>query len=227
MIDVQDTLADLVTAGPARAQTLDALDLDYCCHGQRTLIDACAAAAIDVWDVVAQLEASDRSASRSTGWAGLGVEALIDHIVTVHHQLLRREAPRLLELGRKVRDVHGGNHHALFDVVDTLERLWSELAPHLDEEERETFPALRSLADGSATSIDLQHLADDHEAAGALLDRLRRATASFTVPGDGCASFRAFYGGLAELDADTRLHVHKENNVLFPAVTGSRRRVAS
>ena len=26
------------------------------------------------------------------------------------------------------------------------------------------------------------------------------------------------YAGLAELEADTHLHVHKENNLLFPAV---------
>ena len=38
------------------------------------------------------------------------------------------------------------------------------------------------------------------------------------VPDDGCASYQALYTGLAELEADTHLHVHKENNVLFPAV---------
>ena len=47
---------------------------------------------------------------------------------------------------------------------------------------------------------------------------LNYETFDFTVPTDGCASYRAFYEGLAQLDADTRLHVHKENNVLFPAI---------
>ena len=28
----------------------------------------------------------------------------------------------------------------------------------------------------------------------------------------------ALYAALAEIEADTHLHVHKENNVLFPAV---------
>ena len=37
------------------------------------------------------------------------------------------------------------------------------------------------------------------------------------VPDDGCASYKALYEGLAELEADTHLHVHKENNFLFPA----------
>ena len=33
-----------------------------------------------------------------------------------------------------------------------------------------------------------------------------------------CSSYNAFSRGLAELEADTHLHVHKENNLLFPAV---------
>ena len=34
-------------------------------------------------------------------------------------------------------------------------------------------------------------------------------------------SYRALYEALAQLETDTHLHVHKENNVLFPAVLGS------
>ena len=33
-----------------------------------------------------------------------------------------------------------------------------------------------------------------------------------------CASYRAPYLGLPELEADTHQHVNKESNVLFPAV---------
>jgi len=53
---------------------------------------------------------------------------------------------------------------------------------------------------------------------GALLRDLRSLTGDFTVPDDGCASYRALFDGLEELEADTHLHVHKENNVLFPRV---------
>ncbi len=37
-----------------------------------------------------------------------------------------------------------------------------------------------------------------------------------STPADGCASYKALYDGLAEMEADTHLHIHKENNVLFP-----------
>lgn len=61
-----------------------------------------------------------------------------------------------------------------------------------------------------------------HEAgldlAGDLLARLRPATGGYAVPDDGCASYRALYTGLVELEAGTHRHVHRENNLLFPAV---------
>ena len=58
----------------------------------------------------------------------------------------------------------------------------------------------------------------EHDRAGELLARLRTLTNGFAPPADACASYRALYVALEELEADTHLHVHKENNVLFPAV---------
>jgi regulator of cell morphogenesis and NO signaling len=88
------------------------------------------------------------------------------------------------------------------------------------------FPMIRRLADtktrptfhcGPITNpISMMML--EHDRAGHLLVRLRGAANDYHVPADGCASYRACYRDLAELEADTHLHIHKENNVLFPAV---------
>ena len=58
----------------------------------------------------------------------------------------------------------------------------------------------------------------EHDRAGDLLARMRSLTQGYAPPADGCASFEACYRGLAELEADTHLHIHKENNLLFPMV---------
>jgi regulator of cell morphogenesis and NO signaling len=54
----------------------------------------------------------------------------------------------------------------------------------------------------------------EHTAVGALLEQLRALTGGYQAPGDTCASTRALMAGLAELESDTHLHVHKENNHL-------------
>jgi regulator of cell morphogenesis and NO signaling len=60
----------------------------------------------------------------------------------------------------------------------------------------------------------------EHDRVGELLARLRMLTDDYTPPADGCASYVACFTGLAELEADTHLHIHKENNVLFPKAVG-------
>jgi regulator of cell morphogenesis and NO signaling len=57
---------------------------------------------------------------------------------------------------------------------------------------------------------------EEHDRAGELLAELRRETGGYLVPEWGCATLRAFYQGLAQLEADMHVHVHLENNILFP-----------
>ncbi len=57
----------------------------------------------------------------------------------------------------------------------------------------------------------------EHTALGEKLARLREPTHGYVTPADGCASYRSLYERLAHLEADTRIHGHLENNVLFPA----------
>jgi regulator of cell morphogenesis and NO signaling len=56
----------------------------------------------------------------------------------------------------------------------------------------------------------------EHEEAGAALASIRRMTGGFAPPDWACPTFRGLYYGLMQLEADMHLHVHLENNVLFP-----------
>ena len=55
----------------------------------------------------------------------------------------------------------------------------------------------------------------EHEHSGDALAKMRALTGGFTPPG-ACNTYVAMLGGLAELEADTHAHVHKENSILFP-----------
>lgn len=57
----------------------------------------------------------------------------------------------------------------------------------------------------------------EHDDAGAALGELHRLTDGYRVPADACPSYTMMLQGLAALEADVHLHIHEENNVLFPA----------
>lgn len=223
MIDPKSTLGDLVTASPELAMVLDGLGLDFCCHGQRTLAQACTEAGRDVNRVVAVLEAADAGSGTGADWATLDPAGLVGHILVTHHAYLRHEAPRIMGLARKVLAAHGEHHPELGGVVATYAHFWGQLEPHLNEEEATLFPAV--VAGTTVDTDEVSRLIEEHDNVGTMLDRLRTLTGDFSVPDDGCPTYEAFYRGLEAIDRDTRLHVHKENNLLFPAVTASSTRV--
>lgn len=226
-IDNDVTLAEIVDGSPVLARKLEKLGLDYCCGGRRSLGDACSELGLDAAEVVDQLrDAEAAGAAEPAPWVGLGPAELVDYIEQVHHRYLHEEMPRLAELSAKVRSVHGDRHPELAEVDDTFRALVAELDPHLRKEEVVLFPAIRQLAtggDGAAGpggSLDgpISVMLVEHDQAGDLLAHLRQLTNEYTVPADGCASYQALYEGMAALEADTHLHIHKENNRLFPMV---------
>jgi hypothetical protein len=45
---------------------------------------------------------------------------------------------------------------------------------------------------------------------------VRALSGDFGVPDDGCATYRVCFEELAAFDRDLRMHIHLENNILFP-----------
>jgi regulator of cell morphogenesis and NO signaling len=214
------SLGDLVAEAPGRAAVLERLGIDYCCHGQRTLADACAEAGLDASDVASSLDSSS---------AGDGdvlpsePSALADYIEGTHHRYLHAELPELELLAAKVESVHGQRHPELTPVHRLVAELAADLEPHMRKEERVLFPAIRALAGGNrdfpfgTVRNPIRMMSLEHDRAGELLTELRGRTAGYSVPEDGCASYRSLYERLEHLETDTHRHIHLENNVLFPA----------
>jgi regulator of cell morphogenesis and NO signaling len=206
MTDIsQRTLGDLVTANPSRARILERHGLDYCCGGRRTLKEACAAAGLDEQAVQADLGASEVDPA---DWVELDPPALARHIADTHHRYLHEELPLLDALAEKVLTAHA---------------IQTEVEPHLMREERVLFPAIDALARGQrefgfgSVANPIHMMGIEHDRAGQLLAELRAVTYGYEIPADACASYRSLYGRLAQLEADMHEHIHKENNVLFPA----------
>jgi regulator of cell morphogenesis and NO signaling len=224
-IDTSMTLGSIVTANPSLARELERRRLDYCCGGSRTLAEACAAEGLDAAAVAANLSRASEP-PESAPWSTMDMRELVDHIEGTHHHYLWEELPRLDALLEKVDGVHGARHPELGTVRDLFAALRADLEPHLAKEERVLFPMIRELA--VATTRPTFHCGDlrnpisvmmrEHDAAGAILERMRAATNDYRVPDDGCTSYRTCFDGLSALEADTHLHVHKENNLLFPMV---------
>ena len=222
-IDPETTVGELVTERPGRSRIFERLGIDYCCGGKKTLGAACRERGLDIGRVVADL-AEDAPSAPGTDWAKASLGDLVDHILDRHHAYLRGELPRLAGMSAKVCGVHGERHPELRRVDGTFGRLRAELEMHMAKEERVLFPMIRELEASSVRPVfhcgslanPLRVMEAEHDAAGEALAEMRELTGGYSVPPDGCNTYRVLMDGLASLERDLHEHIHEENNILFP-----------
>lgn len=215
-ITPDQTLAALATTLPGASRVFARHRMDFCCHGQVTLADACRKKGLAVDSLTAELQAEEqRGDAPAEAWLERPLPVLIDHIVTHYHDAHREELPRLRAMAERVEKVHGEKASCPIGLAAVLAQLESELVLHMEKEERVLFPLIVSGAgDRAAGPIHVMEL--EHEDAAVLLEKIRGLTDDHVPPPEACGTWRALFLGLAEFEHELMQHVHLENHVLFP-----------
>lgn len=222
-----ESIGSIAVAYPESVAVFARHGLDFCCGGSRSLEEACATAGLDADRIRAEIRAAtaERGLAAREAWHTMGMGELADHIERVHHARARELIARIDGLLPPVLAAHGDAHPELRAVAETFARFREELFDHMVREERVLFPWLRRLETPGSLHIGppwsvarpISCMVHDHDDAAAALGSIRRALAGYTVPAGACGSYAALIATMKELDEDTRIHIHKENNALFPA----------
>lgn len=213
-------VADIVSSHPECARVLKERRIDFCCQGQQTLAAACAKGEWrldEVLEDLLQATAERAAGAREEDPRGLSIPALVALIIARHHGWLRESLPFIRTMADKVSRVHGAHDPRLVELGLVVRSLADTLLPHLDDEERQLFPAL--MARGTARAVVEEGLAsmeEEHRTVGGLLERARTLTDAFTPPEWACGTYRALLAELEHLEDDVLRHVHLENHVLAP-----------
>lgn len=223
------TIREIAIENPAAVRVFEALGIDYCCGGNRSLDEACRRASVPPDTALRLLAMAGRqSGPREDDWSGASLSELIAHIVEQHHSYVRREAARLFPMLDKAVARHGAAHPELKHIRDLFGPLADELFSHMMKEEHVLFPYLvrmeTALHDGSrppaatfgSIEFPISRMLAEHDDAGELLRQIRTVSSDFHPPEDACATYHALYHGLEEFERDLHRHVHLENNILFP-----------
>lgn len=217
------TIGQIVAEDWRTAEVFDRFGIDFCCGGHRTVADACRTVGVESIAVEHAIAALPDDVAREdiSRWA---IDHLVDHIVQTHHAYVRSSFPRIATYLAKLVQVHGARHPELAQIASRFDALGRELLQHMVKEERVLFPYIRELV--TATHVapspfgtvenPIRMMEREHEEAGALLHDIRTLSDGYTVPSDGCTTYRVCYEELAHFERDLHRHVHLENNVLFP-----------
>jgi regulator of cell morphogenesis and NO signaling len=229
----QPTVGEIAAGMPSAVRVFEKYQIDYCCGGHRPLGQVCQERGISAETLLAEVEQAGRRPDSGRDWAHSSLGELMAHILSTHHQYLRSGLPALSARLTRVAEAHAEKHgETLVPLASVFEGLKEEISAHLRKEEMILFPAIQELEAARATgrrarpspfgSVEnpVRMMTFEHDNAGRALVQMRRLTEGYTAPPDACATYRALYQGLEELEADLHQHIHLENNILFPRAIG-------
>ena len=211
-----------------KAQVFKKYGLDFCCGGKKTVKEACAEKGLDVTKVEQELQQADKMpSSRPIPYGDWSLDFLADYIVNTHHNYVRKYSPELNAYAIKVAQVHGPQHPELLEIEKLVKEINDELTEHMEQEEKVLFTRVKKivlaknmnqplLEEGKDLVSLVEDLEKEHDFVGRCLDATRALSKGYAIPEDACASYQLLYKMIQEFEDDLFIHIHLENNILFP-----------
>lgn len=236
---LEQTLGQLVAADIRNATIFKKHGLDFCCGGKKTVKQACIEKGIDVLTIEQELQHSDliMASSRSLPYSDWPLDFLCDYVVNTHHSYVRKALPDIEAYAEKVCRVHGKNHPELIRIFSLVGDIATELNSHMSKEENVLFPYIKKLVSATNNKLStqagkfgsvknpIQMMEMEHEMVGIALEEIRTLTNDYSYPPDACTSYKLLFKLLTEFEEDLHLHIHLENNIIFPRVIEMEKRL--
>lgn len=228
-LNKDSNIGKLVADNYKAANIFNQFGIDFCCNGNRSIQDACEAKGIDSTAVIGALEkALEQPTEGMPDFKSWPVDLLIDYIEKKHHRYVTTKIEEIKPLLHKIVKVHGSQHPELASIEELFIGAAQNLTAHMKKEELILFPFIRKIkdAESSGTTPDQPHFGrvenpiammhDEHDTEGERFRQISTLANNYTPPADACNTYRVTFALLKEFEEDLHLHIHLENNIVFP-----------
>ncbi|MDX5338916.1 MAG: iron-sulfur cluster repair di-iron protein [Cyclobacteriaceae bacterium] len=203
--------------------------IDFCCQGGRTIDEACQKQGISRWELLRDLEDVIKDDKRdTTDYQSWPLDLLADYIEKKHHRYVEQRSSEIRPFLDKICKVHGDRHPELLEINQLFTDSVGELAQHMKKEELVLFPYIRKMVDAKTAGNPLPAphfgtvenpiamMMHEHDVEGERFRKIAELTNEYQPPADACNTYRVSFSMLKEFEDDLHLHIHLENNILFP-----------
>jgi regulator of cell morphogenesis and NO signaling len=222
-------IGELVAKDYRTASVFKKYSIDFCCQGNRTIQEACDKKNIDSKKVLEDLDTLVQTKSEATtDYQSWPLDLLADYMEKKHHRYVQDKTLEIQPYLDKICRVHGEHHPELFEIKNEFNASAGELAAHMKKEELILFPFIRKMvkvkqensnveaANFGTVKNPIQMMMDEHTVEGNRFRRIEELSNNYTPPQDACNTYRVSFALLKEFEQDLHLHIHLENNILFP-----------
>ncbi|MFD2541857.1 iron-sulfur cluster repair di-iron protein [Lacinutrix gracilariae] len=227
--NTQKQIGEYVADDFRTAAVFSKYKIDFCCNGNRTIDEACEKKRIDSNTLVDELETVLNSKTdQSIDYKSWPLDLLAEYIEKKHHRYVEEKIPVLRQFLDKLCRVHGANHPELFKVNELFTASAGELTAHMKKEELILFPFVKRMVKAKIDNQAIQSpqfgtvenpiamMMHEHDNEGERFREIAKLTNDYNPPVDACNTYKVTYAMLDEFEKDLHLHIHLENNILFP-----------
>ncbi|HMZ46437.1 MAG TPA: iron-sulfur cluster repair di-iron protein [Chitinophagaceae bacterium] len=227
-ISEESIVGELVAKDYRTAAVFKQNKIDFCCNGNRTITNACEQKKIDSKQLIEQLiEATTTNTTNNSEFNSWPIDLLADYIEKKHHRYVETKIKEIMPFLHKVVRVHGERHPELAEVEGLFVECAEELTEHMQKEEMVLFPFIREMVEAKHNGTNVKSafgtiqnpigmMMHEHDAEGERFRKIAALTNNYNPPIDACSTYRVTFSLLKEFEDDLHLHIHLENNILFP-----------
>lgn len=203
--------------------------IDFCCNGNRTVVEACEKKGLDSSKLMDEInQILNAKTGESIDYNSWPLDLLAEYIEKKHHRYVEEKIPVIRQFLDKLCRVHGQRHPELHKINELFTASAGELASHMKKEELILFPFIKKmvkakLENGAVQSPQfgtvenpISMMKDEHDNEGERFRQIAELTDNYNPPSDACNTYKVTFAMLDEFEKDLHLHIHLENNILFP-----------
>jgi len=228
--DSEKQIGQFVADDFRTAAVFNKYGIDFCCKGDRTVEEVCEKKGLSATTLIDELHAVLNSKTdQSIDYKSWPLDLLAEYIEKKHHRYVEEKSVVLRQFLNKLCSVHGNRHPELFEINELFTASAGELATHMKKEELIIFPFVKRMVKAKLDNVAVQSpqfgtvgnpiamMMEEHENEGERFRQIAELTNNYTPPADGCNTYQVTFAMLDEFEKDLHLHIHLENNILFPA----------
>jgi regulator of cell morphogenesis and NO signaling len=228
-INTHSVIGDIVANNYKTAEVFRSYGIDFCCKGNRSLMDLSASRKINLDRLIEDLNQNmGNSSSSAPDFQSWPLDQLADYIESKYHRYIEETIPILAEYLTKVCKVHGHGYPELHKIQEIFTESSSDLLYHMSKEEKILFPAIRNMISNlnhglpfrppmfGSVRNPIHVMMEEHTTEGGRYSEIAMLTNGFSPPPNACNTFIVTYAMLKEFEEKLHEHIHLENNILFP-----------
>ena len=228
------TLAELAIHIPASINLFEKYDLDYYQNGKQSFKEACKEKGLSHSEIDVELTRlqNEPKGTYPLTLEDMGIDRLIDFVNGQYHS---NEAQVLSSIHDNIQQLLLDKNcekpllNLLEDIEIKFKELMEKLIQHCKKEDEILFPYMRKLFElrrdksviSSSQTISLiknpiRVLEAEHVQAANILSEIKKTANNFTAPSNAHSEYVTLMESLKEFEKDLHMHLHIENNILFP-----------